>query len=183
MYWEGESERAGEEVLESRQISRWRWPWTVKAKALCGLCLFLQGPTAIYPNRSLAGEGLSLHGIATGSSSWVLKYCVSTDPQGRSSSKILTSKADHNAYKEEGHVCTAPFWGRLGGPIHNALGAPNSHGNRSQNSQVFRQDLLAWVLENWQLPGPGHSIFPSLHRHMRCKMIMSSIYLSSRNTG
>lgn len=156
----GGSEWAGEAVLEFRQISRWRWPWTVKAKALSGLCLFLQGPTAVCSNLVwLKKDFLFMGSPQAPLPGFIIQVlCFYWPPRWRSNSKILTSKADHNAYKEEGHVCTAPFWGRLGGPIHNALGVPNTHGSRSQNSQVFHQDLLDWVLENRQLPGPGHSV-------------------------
>lgn len=80
-------------------------------KALSVLGLFPQGPTASRPNHGLAGEGLYFQGIATSSSSWALDpstvFLLTT--KGGSSSKILTSKADHKAYKEESHVCTAPF--------------------------------------------------------------------------
>lgn len=52
-----------------------------------------------------------------------------------------------------------------------AIGGPHSQCPRYQTvvgtevriPRSFRQDLLAWVLENWQLPDPGHSSFPSLH--------------------
>ena len=81
----------------------------MKAKALC--VAPAQGPTGIPSNRSLAGHGLSFHVMATSSSSLVLDpstlFLLTT--KGRSSSMILASKANHNAYKVEGHICTAPF--------------------------------------------------------------------------